>query len=92
MSNEFEEMDDALSSSFNWYKFPPKTWRNMPIILICVQQPVRINCFGKKIGCTREIFQKVCSNQMNAMANRNELQFEINFYLIRLLTLDTHTS
>lgn len=63
VSNEFVEMDDVLTVSFNWYKFPLKTWRIIPIVTICVQQPVRINCFGKKIGCTREIFQKVCSNQ-----------------------------
>lgn len=60
VSNEFVELDDTICL-FNWYKFPQNVCRDLPFIQMCTQQPVRINVFGKKISCTREIFQKVSS-------------------------------
>lgn len=62
VSNEFDELDDEIYH-FNWYKFPQNVCRTLPMIQMCTQQPVRINVFGKRITCTREIFQKVSSNQ-----------------------------
>lgn len=84
VSNEFEELDDAISS-FNWYKFPQNTCRILPLIQMCTQQPVQIKVFGKKISCTREIFQKVSTNQSNQIQLYNVYMFSINFAFVRLL-------
>lgn len=62
VSNEFDEIDDGVSA-LNWYRFPKNIWRVIPLIMTDTQQAVRINCFGKNITCTREIFQKVSAAQ-----------------------------
>lgn len=58
VSNEFDGFDDDVSA-LNWYRFPKKIWRVVPMIMTDTQKAVRLNCFGKNITCTREIYQKV---------------------------------
>lgn len=52
---------DKIANDFgnlNWYSFPFKTWKFLPIIISNVQQPIVIRCFGS-ISCTRETFKMV---------------------------------
>lgn len=57
LSNAYEKVDDAIDR-FNWYLFPQKMQRMLPIIMINTQQTFEITCFGS-IACNRETFKKV---------------------------------
>ena len=57
LSNEVDEIYDVVDQ-FKWYRFPNKTKQLMPMIVLFVQQPVSIDCFGS-IKCHRETFQQV---------------------------------
>lgn len=61
--NEFDEIDSA-TCTVDWYKFPKKCLPILPIILMSTQKAEHINCFGEGIVCTRELFQKVNSTQV----------------------------
>lgn len=50
------DIDKILIQS-NWYLLPHEIQRILPIILIVVQTPVRLECFGS-IPCSRETFKK----------------------------------
>lgn len=58
MGSAMSEIND-LTEQFDWYSFPIEIQKMLPIILIIVQQPITIKCFGS-ISCTRETFQAVC--------------------------------
>lgn len=58
ISNAFEEIDDVIAQ-YNWYLFPDKLKRMLPIILMNTQDRVAFECFGS-IACSREAFRKVC--------------------------------
>lgn len=56
-----DDAHDKIADDFgnlNWYLFPFKTWKCLPIIICNVQQPIMIRCFGS-ISCTRESFKMV---------------------------------
>lgn len=53
----FNNIDKKIVQ-WNWYSFPIENQRTLPQILIVMQQPVAINCFGS-IACTRETFKNV---------------------------------
>ena len=57
--NAFDEIDDEIEA-FNWYLFPLKMRKMLPIILMVSQQPVQVDCFGS-IFVLREAFKKVSS-------------------------------
>lgn len=64
----FCELGERIESAFNgisfdieqldWYLLPAKVVKSLPIILINVQEPVVIKCFGS-IPCARETYKKV---------------------------------
>lgn len=56
--NEFNEINDAFCT-LDWYKFPKRSSHILPMILMLTQKVERINCFGERFVCTRELFQKV---------------------------------
>lgn len=49
---------DITIGQFDWYLFPIKIKRILPMIIANAQQPVLLECFGG-ITCTREVFRKV---------------------------------
>lgn len=51
----------ATIQRFNWYLFPAKIQRRMPMILNFTQQPVEIKCFGN-MPCNRDTFKHVSVN------------------------------
>lgn len=57
--NLFEEIAVTIDQ-FNWYLFPFEMQRTLPIIILNVQQPVAIACFGS-ILCDRNSFKFVSS-------------------------------
>lgn len=57
MTNSFIEITDEIDQ-LNWYQLPIKAQKMLPIIVIFVQEPVMIKCFGS-ICCAREIFKIV---------------------------------
>lgn len=62
-SNSFENVDNVFDQ-LDWYLFPIRIQRLVPMAIMNVQQPVEIKCFGN-ILCCREQFKKVSSiNQL----------------------------
>lgn len=57
MTDAFEKIDYGFDK-LNWYLLPIELKRMLPNIMVNVQQPVELQCFGS-IGCTREVFRKV---------------------------------
>lgn len=57
MGDAFEEIDFTIGQ-FNWYLFPVKIKRMLPMIILDANQPVVLECFGS-IACTREVFKNV---------------------------------
>lgn len=49
---------------FEWYAFPIKAQRLLPILMLNAQQPITLQCFGG-ISTNREAFKKVhlCSSK-----------------------------
>lgn len=57
-SDYFTNIEDIVVQ-WHWYLFPGEIKRLLPLILLVVQQPVEIECFGG-IVCNRELYKKVC--------------------------------
>lgn len=58
---KFDEIDIYQS---NWYAFPARVRRALPIVILNTQEPVVLKGFGNII-CTRETFQKVIFGHPN---------------------------
>lgn len=56
-SNASEQTDEILGQ-FDWYLFPLKIQRMLPMVMVNTQQPLEIMCFGST-ACNRETFKKV---------------------------------
>lgn len=56
-SKLFTDLED-IALEFNWYQFPSETQRMLPTVLIVLQDPVAIECFGS-FSCNRECFKQV---------------------------------
>lgn len=56
-SSGFDALNDRVVR-LKWYSFPRDVQRMLPIIMLGVQQPVTIECFGS-IVCSRETFKRV---------------------------------
>lgn len=50
VSDAFEEILDIIEG-FNWYRFPNRMQRLLPVILAIVQKPVEFEIFGKITLC-----------------------------------------
>lgn len=57
LSDMFDEIGYEVDK-FNWYLFPVEIQRMMPTILIGVQRPIVVGCFGI-FSCSREQFKMV---------------------------------
>ena len=57
VGNLFNKINDIFGQ-LDWYLFPEKIQKMLPIVLAMTQQPIEIGCFGS-IACTRETFKKV---------------------------------
>lgn len=53
----FVTVDDAIYQ-LDWYLFPAKIKRMLPTLIVNVQQPTEIECFGS-ISCCRDSFKQV---------------------------------
>lgn len=49
---------DLMVMQWNWYLLPDDIQRLLPLILIVMQQPVELECFGR-ISCNRETSSRV---------------------------------
>lgn len=56
--NRFEEIDGKFNE-LDWYLFPMKIQRMLPIVMINMQQSCLIECFGS-LTCSRETLKMVC--------------------------------
>ena len=56
-SEKITEIEDEINK-FDWYLFPMPIQQMLPTILISIQKPAIIECFGS-ISCTREQFKMV---------------------------------
>lgn len=59
ISNEFNDIN-GLIDQFQWYRFPNKIKRILPMTMTMAQKPVSIQCFGG-FSCCRDTFKKVCA-------------------------------
>lgn len=57
LGNAFDEIDFTVHQ-FDWYLFPIQMKRMFPVIIVIVQQPISMECFGS-IKCTRDTFKNV---------------------------------
>lgn len=57
MSNAVFEIEDEIAQ-FDWYSFPLEIQKILPIIIVNVQKPINIDCFGS-ISATRDTFKEV---------------------------------
>lgn len=74
MSNGFDDINDTVDQ-LNWYEFPVEIQKLMPTLLLNVQQPVLVECFGS-ITCSREVFIKV--SKMIYIRNQLQNEFALN--------------
>lgn len=57
----YDECSDMVDE-FDWYLFPVRIQRIIPMILQFTQQPTEIKCFGS-IACNREAFKYVSATK-----------------------------
>lgn len=57
LTNAFDEIDDEFQT-FDWYLYPHEIQRMLPTVLMVIQEPVVIECFGSTYGL-RDTFKKV---------------------------------
>lgn len=56
-SDAFRQLEN-VANRLNWYHFPNKVQRILPLVIFNVQQPIEIQFFGSAV-CGREQFKKV---------------------------------
>lgn len=61
-SGAFVEVNEIIEE-LNWYLFPRKIQRILPIILVLSQQPVSYECFASVL-CNRAAFESVSQDQI----------------------------
>lgn len=62
-SNAYEEIEVVIDQ-MNWNYLPIGIQRMLPNVMLNVQQPFEIMCFGST-ACTRETFKKVSFQTVN---------------------------
>lgn len=61
VNNAFDECSEMVDQ-LNWYSFPAKTQRILPIIINFAQQPIVFYCFGSR-AAVRDTFKFVRIDQ-----------------------------
>lgn len=56
-SDEFSKINEAVEQ-LNWYLYPKEIKQMLPTLMIMVQQPLELKCFGS-LSCCRETDKKV---------------------------------
>lgn len=56
-TNGCEKFDDTIGQ-LKWYLLPAKLQRILPTVIMYVQEPISVECFGS-IACDRETFKRV---------------------------------
>lgn len=80
-SNAFDEIADEFDNSA-WYRFPNRIKRILPVIMVVIQKPVVIECFGS-ITCCRDVLKTVSTRILRTRCrnyNRNSFQMVNNIY------------
>lgn len=67
LSNAFDRIDFTVHQ-FDWYLFPIEMKRMLPVVMVNVQRPISLACFGS-IMCTRETFKDVRVNRLRIGRN-----------------------
>lgn len=62
VSNAFEEICTVIDQ-LDWYKYPSDIKRMLPMIMMNVQEPIAIECFGS-ISCSRKVFKQVSHSSL----------------------------
>lgn len=65
LTDGFDEINDVIDQ-LKWYQFPDEIQKMLPTLLIIVQKPVVIKCFGS-ISCCRETFKEVSFYSTNGL-------------------------
>lgn len=61
ISNAFCDISDAIDTGYDWYLYPLELQRMLPLIMLPIQKPVVIRCFGC-VQCSRRAFKNVSMN------------------------------
>lgn len=65
LSDRFNQLDTAIIYC-DWYTFPLKLRKSLPMILEGTQKPIRLRGYGN-VPCTRETFKNVRGTQLKFM-------------------------
>lgn len=57
LGNLFNEIKNTMGQ-LEWYLFPSQIHKMLPTILLMIQEPFEVGCFGS-IACNRDTFKKV---------------------------------
>lgn len=57
VENAFDEIGDDIDQ-LHWYLLPQELQQTLPMVIVVVQQPVSLECFGT-ISCNRDVFKRV---------------------------------
>lgn len=57
LCDKYGGVDDSFGQ-FCWYRFPDEIKRMLPMVILFIQEPISIGCFGS-IECSRETFKNV---------------------------------
>lgn len=63
ISNAFSDICDAIDT-YDWYLYPLELQRMLPLIILPIQKPVVIRCFGC-VQCSRRAFKNVSIDRIN---------------------------
>lgn len=58
VSGAFDEINDVFDEVNDWYMLPFELQKMLPVVVMSVQQPIYLECFGS-ISCTRDTFKRV---------------------------------
>lgn len=85
ISNAFSDICDAIDT-YDWYLYPLELQRMLPLIILPIQQPVVIRCFGC-VQCSRRAFKNVSRerDQLNACRKGTKI-----FFLFQFIGLSFH--
>lgn len=64
LSNDFDEIAEIFEQ-YDWYLFSDEINQMLLTILLILQQPMALACFGS-LKCGHEAFKKVSSNNKNS--------------------------
>lgn len=76
MNVEFDECSQMVDQ-FDWYLFPTKVQRMLPLILNFTQQPFVVRCFGSS-ACDRNTFKSASVTILNTILHQLFVMIQFN--------------